>query len=222
MLERGLLIVFGYLCGSVSFAYLSARLWRGIDLRKYGSGKLSGSNVYHHVSRPAIVLVGLLDLGKATLPTWLGLRWELGLPTAVAAGLAAMIGHNWSLFLGLTGGRGLAAAVGLLLIVFPWGVLWILAWVALGRLAPKRAAVPALLGVVALPLFAYATGQPEAAVWGCLGILIITIIKRMEANREPLPPGRERWGVLFRRLLLDRDISDFDAWMQRTPSADET
>jgi len=33
MLETSLLILCGYLCGSVSFAYISARLWRKIDLR---------------------------------------------------------------------------------------------------------------------------------------------------------------------------------------------
>ena len=217
MLARVLAILFGYLCGSVSFAYLVARLWRGIDLRKYGSGKLSGSNVYHHVARPAIVLVGLLDIAKAVLPTWLALNLDLGLPIAISAGLAAMIGHNWSLFLGLTGGRGLGSAVGTLLIVFPWGVLWELAWVALGRLTPKQAAVPALLGLITLPFLAYTTDQPKPVVWGCVGILVVALLKRLEANREPLPTGGERWAALWRRMVLDRDIADFDTWMQRTP-----
>ncbi|OGO04641.1 MAG: hypothetical protein A2Y73_00285 [Chloroflexi bacterium RBG_13_56_8] len=222
MIERALLILSGYLIGSVSFAYLAGRLLRGIDLRKYGSGKLSGSNVYHHVSRPAIVLVGLLDIGKAVLPTWLGLQWELGLPTAVAAGLAAMIGHNWSLFLGFAGGRGLGSAGGMLLVVFYWGAFWMLAWVILSRLAPKKAAAPALLGVATLPILAYLLDYPLPTVWGCMGILVIAILKRLEANRDPLPAGSKRWSVLLNRLLLDRDIADFDAWMARTPQTDET
>lgn len=217
MLARILAVSFGYFCGSISFAYLVARLWRGIDLRKYGSRKLSGSNVYHHVAKPAIVLVGLLDVAKAVLPTWLALDLGLGLPTATSAGLAAMIGHNWSLFLGLTGGRGLGSALGMLLVVFPWGVLWELAWVALGRLTPTRAAVPALIGVLTLPVLAHFTSQAEPVVWGCVGILAVALVKRLEANREPIPKGGERWATLWRRMVLDRDIADFDAWMQRTP-----
>ena len=55
---------------------------------------MTDSNVYGNVSRPAVIVVGLLDMGKAALPTWLGLRLGLGLPTALAAGLAAVIGHN--------------------------------------------------------------------------------------------------------------------------------
>ena len=86
MFETGLLILGGYLCGSVSFAYLCGRLFRGIDLREYGSGKLSGSNVYHHVSGLAMVVVGILDIGKATLPTWMGKRLGLGLSAATWRG----------------------------------------------------------------------------------------------------------------------------------------
>jgi len=189
MLEGTLLILFGYLCGSVSFAYLSGRLWRGIDLREYGSAKLSGSNVYHHVSTPAMVMVGLLDIGKAALPTWIGLWLGLGLPRAILAGLAAVIGHNWSLFLGLKGGRGIAAAMGVLLVIFPWGFPWLLGWLIAGRLIPRAAAVPALLGFVTLPFLAYVAGQAASTVWGCLTMLGIMVIKRLEANRAPLPLG---------------------------------
>ena len=220
MLETALLVLLGYLCGSVSFAYLCGRLCRGIDLREYGSGKLSGSNVYHHVSGLAMVVVGILDIGKATLPTWMGLWLGLGLPTAILAGLAAMIGHNWSLFLRLTGGRGIGTAIGVLLVVFPWGFPWVLGWLILGRLMPRAAAAPALLGLITLPFFAHAANQPGATVWGCLGMLAVTVVKRLEANRARLPSGAERWAVLGRRLVLDRDSADFDSWIQRAPRAD--
>lgn len=82
---------------------------------------------------------------------------------------------------------------------------------------PKQAAVPALLGLITLPFLAYTTDQPEPVVWGCVGILVVALLKRLEANREPLPTGRERWAALWRRMVLDRDIADFYAWMRRTP-----
>ncbi|RLC59339.1 MAG: glycerol-3-phosphate acyltransferase, partial [Chloroflexota bacterium] len=73
-------VLIGYLMGSIPFAYLAGRLMRGIDIRRYGTHAVTGSNVYENVSRPAVVVVGLLDMGKAALPTWLGLRLGLGLP----------------------------------------------------------------------------------------------------------------------------------------------
>jgi len=220
VIVAGVLILFGYLCGSVSFAYLSGRIWRNIDLREYGSAKLSGSNVYHHVSLLAMVAVGLLDIGKAALPTWVGLWLGLGLPAAILAGLAAMIGHNWPIFLGLKGGRGIAAAIGTLLVVFPWGFPWLLGWLIVGRLMPRAAAAPALLGFITLPFLAHAAGQAAATVWGCIAMLIITVTKRLEANRVSLPPGPERWAVLARRLVLDRDEANWESWIQRAPRTD--
>ena len=220
MVVKVLLIICGYLCGSICFAYLAGRLCRAIDLRQYGSRKLSASNVYEYLGFPGMALVGIADIAKAALPTWLVLYWGYALPIAVLVGLAAMVGHNWSLYLGLKGGRGIGAAMGLLLVVFPLGVLWVLVWVALGRLKPHAAAVPALLGLISLPILAGAMGQPTATVWACLGMLLITIAKRIEGNREELPAGDGARAVLWRRLFLDRDISDFDVWARQTPIAD--
>ncbi|MCJ7667831.1 MAG: glycerol-3-phosphate acyltransferase, partial [Anaerolineae bacterium] len=90
-----LLVLFGYLVGSISSAYLAGRWLKGVDLRRYGSGTVSGTGVYLHVSRWATVVVGIFDIAKGVLPTWLGLRLGLGLWGALAAGLAAVVGHNW-------------------------------------------------------------------------------------------------------------------------------
>jgi len=166
-----------------------------------------------------MVLVGLLDIGKAALPTWLGLRLRLGLPAATLAGLAAMIGHNWSLFLALKGGRGIATAIGVLLVIFPWGFPWLLGWLIVGRLVPHAAAAPALLGFVTLPFLANLAGQAVSTVWACVVMLAITIVKRLEANQMPLPPGPERWAILGRRLVLDRDMADWNTWIQQTPES---
>ena len=221
LLKQVLLILLGYLCGSVSFAYLAGRLWRAIDLRRYGSRKLSASNVHTYFGLCGLVLVGILDIAKAVWPTWLSIRLGYELAVTVWVGLAAMAGHNWPLFLGFRGGRGITTALGLLLCIFPWGVLWMLGWVAAGRLMPHAAAGPALLGFMGLPLFALWLHQPLATVWGCLGMLLLTILKRLDGNRQPIPPQESTWRVLWRRLVLDRDIADFETWARYQPNAKE-
>jgi glycerol-3-phosphate acyltransferase PlsY len=213
---HALCVLLGYLAGSIPFAYLAGRLVRGIDIRQYGTRAVTGSNVYENVSRPGIVVVGLLDMGKAALPTWLGLRLGLGMPTALASGLAAVAGHNWPLYLGFHGGRGIGSCLGVLTVAFPLGFPWMLVALAIGRLL--RNPVMPLVGFAALPMLAHVTGQPPAMVWACVAMLLLIIVKRIEANRESLPEGQERWRTLLRRLLLDRDIDNWEAWAHRRPN----
>ena len=217
IIQSALLIVGGYLLGSIPAAYLASRWLKGADLRQYGSGTVSGSMVWEHVARWAIVPVGLFDVAKAAFPTWLGLRLGLGMPVAAAAGLAAVVGHNWPIFLRFTGGRGLGGFMGVLLVIFPWGALWMLAFLAIGwRLGDS--AQWALASLVTLPLFAYLVGGPEVVAPATGAMLLLTLGKRLEANQRPLPPpGPERRRVILRRLFLDRDIASHEDWIRRGP-----
>ena len=217
IVKSALLVVAGYLLGSIPTAYLASRWLKGIDLRRYGSGTVSGSMVWEHVTRWAVVPVGLFDVGKAALPAWLGLRLSLGMPAAAAAGLAALAGHNWPLYLRFTGGRGLGCFMGVLLVIFPWGVPWMLAFLAIGWLLGDSAPL-ALASVLILPLLAAAVDGPAVVAPATGAMLLLTLAKRLEANRRPLPPpGPERWRVILRRIFLDRDIASHPEWIQRQP-----
>jgi len=219
LIKSILLVIAGYLLGSIPPSYLAGRWLKGIDLRRYGSGTVSGTGVYYHVSKPAIVAVGLFDLAKAALPTWLALRWGLGLGAALAAGVAAMIGHNWPLYLEFKGGRGHSTILGMMLVVFPWGFPYLLAFMALGRLLGYTALL-SLLGIASLPVLTWFTDQPAELIWAGVAILVITVIKRLEANRQPLPPeGPERRRVLLNRFLFDRDVGPGEKWVTRRPEA---
>ena len=82
IVESALLTVGGYLLGSIPTAYLVGRWIKDLDLRRYGSGTVSGSMVWEHVAHWAVFPVGLFDMFKAALPAWLGLRLEMGMPVA--------------------------------------------------------------------------------------------------------------------------------------------
>jgi glycerol-3-phosphate acyltransferase PlsY len=204
------------LLGSIPSGYLAGKWIKGIDLRNYGSGTVSGSMVWEHVARWAVVPVGLFDIFKGVLSTWLGLRLGLGEVAAMLVGLAAIIGHNWPVYLNFHGGRGFSPFLGVLLVLFPWGVAITLAGLAIGN--PLRSPAIPLFVVMGLPIVSpYLNGSPTV-LWLAAGMTVITIVKRLEANRRSLPTDPvERRKVILRRIFLDRDIQDHKSWIQREP-----
>lgn len=216
-------ITLSYLVGSFSSSHLAGR-FKGIDLRRYGSGTVSGTGVYYHVSKLALFPVGFFHVAKGALPIWLAFRLGMGLPLALAANLAAVIGHNWPFYLGFKGGRGIGAFGGMLLTVFRQGAGWLLITLVLGKLLPfymgfgNYTGLGALVGLAALPILSWVTQQPPEVTWACTGMLLITIAKRLEANRLPLPSLKEEQRqVLVNRLLLDRDVGPREPWTERGP-----
>lgn len=209
------LVLGGYLLGSIPTSYLAGKWIKSIDLRKYGSGTVSGSMVWEHVAHWAIFPVGIFDILKAAFPAWLGLQLGLGDKVAMAAGISALVGHNWPLYLGFTGGRGISPFLGVITVFYPWVFAWLLAFLAVGYLLGDSAPW-ALAGLVLIPLFNYWTEGPPIVNWAAAAMVVVTIIKRLEANRRPLPPDEtERRKVILRRVFLDRDIPSHQEWINR-------
>jgi glycerol-3-phosphate acyltransferase PlsY len=212
-----LLILGGYLLGSVLSAYVVGRWVGGKDLRQYGSGALGGSMVYEHVGRWWVVPVALFDILKATLPAALALWLGQGYVVAAAAGLAAAIGHNWSVFLSFYGGRGMGTFAGVWLAIFWPGLVWMTVLLGIGwRLGDSA---PWLFpGLLTIPVLSHLLGGPDVVAPLAGAMVLITLMKRLEANRRPLPPpGPERRRVILLRLLFDRDMRSHEAWIRRGP-----
>jgi glycerol-3-phosphate acyltransferase PlsY len=130
-----------------------------------------------------------------------------------------MVGHNWPLYLEFKGGRGHSTILGMMLVVFPWAFPWLLAFIALGWLL-RYTALLSLLGIASLPVLTWLTDQPTELIWAGVAMLVITVIKRLEANRLPLPPtSPERRRVLLNRFFHDRDVGPREEWVERKPSA---
>jgi glycerol-3-phosphate acyltransferase PlsY len=197
-----LFVVGGYFLGSIPTAYLLARWRRGVDIREVGSGNVGGSNLRATVGLWATVTVGLFDIVKGALPPLVAEPIGLSETTGILAGLAAVVGHNWSLWLGFQGGRGQATILGLLLVVFPAGLLWVAGFLLLGAAARQVAALHAL-GVLTLPVLSLALGQPALITQMTLAMVLLMVVKRLEANDRFRPLQRDVWA---NRLIHDRDV----------------
>ena len=130
-----LVVLGGYLLGSVSFAVLVSRVLGLADPRSYGSGNPGATNVLRSGSKPAALLTLVGDAGKGALAAWLVLRfgaaWALDEDAAALTGLAAFVGHLCPLYHRFKGGKGVATFLGVVWVLSPWlglgiCVVWLL------------------------------------------------------------------------------------------------
>ena len=123
-LVYSLIFVFGFLLGSVPFAYIISKAVGGIDIRKVGSGNVGATNVARVLGLKWGSLVFLLDALKGFLPVLIvRLLVPYNIELALATGLAPILGHIFTPFLGFRGGKGVATSLGVFLALSPVGVL---------------------------------------------------------------------------------------------------
>lgn len=124
MIVPALIIVAGYLSGSIPFGVLVTRSIRGVDVRTQGSGNIGATNVARVAGKKLGVLVLLLDALKGTLPVLAALLVLPGQPRVhVLVAIAAFLGHVFPVWLKFKGGKGVATALGVFVVLMPWAAL---------------------------------------------------------------------------------------------------
>ncbi len=128
MLNLIFIVILAYLVGSIPNSIIVAKLVKGIDIRKYGSGNAGGTNVSRVLGKRYGLLVIFLDALKGAFAVVVIARLYLGsfpFPNAtpfddftlvqIIAGIAAVTGHVWTAFAGFKGGKGIATGLGVLI-----------------------------------------------------------------------------------------------------------
>ncbi len=188
-------LLFGYLLGSVQSGLLVGRIYRGIDVREYGSGKTGFTNTLRMFGPGAALIVVVLDIAKGTLPVLVGrLLFDDPLGAALG-GMAAVVGHTWPVFAGFRGGRGVATSFGAFLAVAPAAALVTLAIggivLVTTRYVSLMSITAMLAGFVTLVVFVAMGWTPvEYLLFGVVVTLSVELnhlgnLKRLLSGTEP-------------------------------------
>ncbi|MCU0505438.1 MAG: glycerol-3-phosphate acyltransferase [Chloroflexi bacterium] len=124
----------GYLCGSISFARIVARIRDPrVDVTRVEVPLASGEVfVSDSVSASAVrltlgprygILTALLDMAKVALPTLLFRIWIPEPPYFLIVAAAGLVGHDRPVFFRFKGGRGESAIYGGMLVIDPLAVV---------------------------------------------------------------------------------------------------
>jgi glycerol-3-phosphate acyltransferase PlsY len=159
-MTAALVVLGGYLLGSVPFGYWLVRLAKGEDVRQAGSGNIGATNVWRTYGRGYGIPVVLFDVAKGFVPGLVG-TLLVGELIGVLAGGAAMFGHWRPLFLRFQkGGKTVATAGGTFLGVAPLlGLIGVGVWIVVFLLS-RYASLASVVTALALPFIGLALGAP--------------------------------------------------------------
>jgi acyl phosphate:glycerol-3-phosphate acyltransferase len=185
-----LVVLGGYLLGSMPFGYWLVRLVKGEDVRTTGSGNIGATNVWRTYGRAYGIPIVLLDVAKGFVPALVG-TLLVGELVGVLAGGAAMLGHWRPLFLGFQkGGKTVATAGGTFFGVAPLlGVIGLAIWVVVFLLS-RYASLASMATAVSLPFVGLALGEPWPVIVFA-AITAVAVLVLHKANIARLRAGTE-------------------------------
>ncbi len=193
-----LAIFVAYLVGSIPTAYIFGRIYKGIDIRKHGSGNVGATNVFRVLGKWPGIIVLIIDIIKGIVPVVLianlfSIESVFG---RILIAVASVCGHNWTIFLGFKGGKGIATSLGVLIgltiviasirsVLFLTLLIWIVCFLLSGFVS-----LASILAAISLPIFMVVTDQGFELV--CLGIVFcVFVVIRHKVNIKRLLSGRE-------------------------------
>ncbi len=220
-MQIALIVIVGYLLGSIPTAVIISKLFFGFDIREKGSGNMGSTNTFRVLGWKAGVIVQVVDILKGIAAVAIAMYlFEGPLPfhnatpfeditiVKIIAGISAVLGHIWTAFAGFRGGKGINTALGILIGITPVEVavaagLFILVVVASGYIS-----LGSIVAAISLPttmVFRYNVLNIQIEGYHTLMIFCISLalllIYTHRANIRRLAEGREN---RFTKLWLFR------------------
>ena len=190
MLIYILLIVMGYLLGSISSAIVVCKLMRLDDPRNHGSSNPGTTNVLRLHGKKAATLTLGGDVLKGYLPVFLAQIAMAPLWLAGFAGLAAFCGHLYPAFFGFRGGKGVATLIGVLFgLNWLLGLTFIATWLIVALLF-RYSSLAGLTAAALSPVYC-AILEPSVLVIIPIVIMAVMLFWRHRSNIRNLLAGKE-------------------------------
>lgn len=124
MLKIILILILSYILGSIPNALWIGKLFKNVDVRKFGSGNIGSTNAARVLGYKYGIMTLVLDVLKGAIPTYIG--YSISSDLGILAGLLAVVGHTYSIFVKFQGGKAVATTIGVFLIISPYSILTLL------------------------------------------------------------------------------------------------
>ena len=181
-----IVIVAGYLLGSISTGVVLSRLFAKTDIRSQGSGNAGTTNMLRVLGRKMALLTFIGDMLKGIIAVFIG-KWLIGGELCGLLGVVgAVLGHYYPLYFGFKGGKGIATSFGSLLFVFPVQALLAFAVFLILVAVTHYVSVGSIAAAITLPLLIVITRFQEPTLWIITVCIGASVIWRHRANIKRL------------------------------------
>jgi len=208
-----MVLISAYLIGSIPVGYLIVRIFKGVDVRSIGSGRVGTTNTVRAAGPFAGIFTAILDFGKGILVAYLAhIFFPSSIWVKVIAVILAVVGQIFSIFLVerstagkllFRGGAGGATTLGGAIALWPVSIIVILPIIMIVYFGIGYASLTTIsIAFFSLVIFSYnavvGLGPWEYLLYGAATLLIV--LYTLKPNLERLKNGTER--VVGLRALL--------------------
>jgi len=189
-----LLVLIGYLMGSIPSSYLSMRYFTGTDIRTLGMGNATVTAVLMHGGRRPALVALVAEMAKGALCVLIAYIMVGEVWAALVILVAAVFGCSWSIWLKGGGGQGLTIAMSGLALLNILAMLIMAAFYLLPMAATKRYLLSNRMFRLSVPVvLALWYGSWEYGLAG--GLLVMPSFIKQWATGDDVLEARKAEGV---------------------------
>ena len=184
MLTFVMLILIGYLIGSIPSSYLSMRFFTGKDIRTMGTGNATVTAVLMHGGKRPALVAFVAEITKGAICIIIAYLMVGELWASFVILVAAVVGCSFSLWLRGGGGQGMTIGVSGLVLINVLAVLIMAAWYIVPLVVTRRHVLSNRLFRLSVPVVLglwYVSW--EYALAGCL-LVTPSFIKELRAGDD--------------------------------------
>ena len=194
-----LMLIIGYLLGSIPSGVWIGKIFYNKDIRNYGSGNMGTTNTFRVLGKKAGIVVLLMDMLKGTITACLPFIFHVNV-SVLLIGLSAILGHVFPIFAGFRGGKAVATSVGVLLVYNPlfftiaWAIFIITLYIS------SMVSVASMLGFTLVSIISLFFNDRVLTIVAI--VLTIFVFARNWKNIERIKNGTENmvpFGLGYRR-----------------------
>jgi glycerol-3-phosphate acyltransferase PlsY len=190
MTQNILLVIGGYLFGSISTAIIVCKLMGLPDPRTTGSRNPGATNVARLGGKKAAALTLAGDMLKGLVPVLIAHAFQASPTILAATALAAFLGHLYPVFFGFQGGKGVATALGVIYgLYWPVGLLTTGIWLAMA-IVFRYSSLAALTAILLTPV-GFMWLLPERPIVIAMVVMTALLYWRHRSNIANLLSGKE-------------------------------